>query len=254
LQKIVKIFILLAVCGGCTVMKKGADEKKSVPGHVAGLNFYEKVLMNNISNKSFYISRANIVFERAGNAISGFANIKFKFPDKYLVSIRSFGGFEIVRVFLSSDTLLINDRINRKLMYGEPAYLKKKFGIEPSMISVIFGDFYYNENAGIDAVDCDKGLNKSTFKIGKYNGLFTFDCEKKKVVATSLESAKIKSYLLFNYKDFDESGSIIYPTSISVEQEDEAIRILIEIKSIEYDWEGEIDFIPGIKYEKVELI
>jgi hypothetical protein len=139
-------------------------------------------------------------------------------------------------------------------MYGEPAYLKKKFGIDPSMLSVIFGDFYYNENAGIEVADCNKGLTKSSFKVGKYNGLYTFDCEKEKVISTSLESDKVLSYMLFNFKDFDESGSIIYPKRISVEQKEEGIKIFMEIKSIEYDWEGEIDFLPGVKYEKVELL
>lgn len=242
------------ICGGCAVIKRTTDLKTSEPARNAALGFYDKVMMHNITRKNFYISKASIVFERNGNALSGFASIKYKAPDKYLISIRTFGGFEVIRAFLSGDTLLVNDRINRKLLYGKPEYLKMKFGIDPSMLPVIFGDFYYKPISEAKGYDCKNGLTSSIFSLGKYNGLFTVDCDREKVITTSVESAKGRSYLLLNFNDFSESGDVIYPKSISVEQKDEQIKISIDIKNIEYSWEGEIEFIPGAKYEKVELI
>jgi len=235
-------------------MKRSTDIKTSDASRDKGMSFYERVMMHNISGSSFYISRANIVFERNGNILSGFANIKYKAPDKYLVSIRSIGGFEVVRAFISGDTLMVNDRINRKLMYGKPDYLNKMFGIDPSMLAVIFGDFYYDAGLSIDNVDCNNGLTKSNVNIGKYKGIYTLNCDKEKVITSLIESGKMDYSLMFNFSDFYESGNLIIPKSISVEQKEEAIKISIEIKSVEYPWAGDIEFIPGSNYEKVQLL
>ena len=39
------------------------------------------------------------------------ATIKYELPDKYLISIRSKAGIEAARIFITKDTVLINDRI-----------------------------------------------------------------------------------------------------------------------------------------------
>ena len=66
--------------------------------------------------------------------------LKFEYPDKYLISIKSRTGIEGARIYISEDTILFNDRINKKMYYGSSLYLKRKYGLTTNFLPLIFGD------------------------------------------------------------------------------------------------------------------
>ena len=59
-------------------------------------------------------------------------------PDKFLISIKSHTGIEVARIFLTGDSIMINDRINKKLYYGSTSYLKNKYGLTTAVFPVIW--------------------------------------------------------------------------------------------------------------------
>ncbi len=211
-------------------------------------------MLNNITNNGFFITKANISIEKEGVTINTVANIRFNAPQKYLISIRSFGGIEAARIFMTEDTLLINDRINKKLLYGKPDYLKRTYGIDPLIIPVIFGDFCSGSDKRFRSGDCLNGKARRTEFLSRYKAIYTIDCTKEKIVNTAVESEGKKDVYDLSFGDFMRSGGIVYPRNIILEKKIENIKISIEIREIEYPWKEEFDFIPGIRYEKVKLL
>ena len=57
-----------------------------------------------------------------------------------MITVRSRTGIEAGRAFITSDTLIIKDRFNKKLLVGKPETLAKKYGIDPSFLFTILGD------------------------------------------------------------------------------------------------------------------
>jgi len=254
LQIVVKILAFVFLATGCAVVKEDINKMISGRGSESNLSLEEKVMLNNITNNGFFITKASINIEKEGVTINTVANIKFNGPQKYLISIRSFGGIEAARIFMTDDTLLINDRINKKLLYGKPEYLKRAYGIDPIIIPVIFGDFCSNRDKYFKSGDCINGKAQRTEILDKYRAIYTIDCAKEKIVSTAIESDGRSDIYNLSFYDFTSSGGIIFPRNINLEKGVEDIKITIEIKEIEYPWKGEFDFIPGIRYEKVKLL
>ncbi len=254
MQIVIKILAFVFLATGCAVVKEDINKMISGRESESNLSLEEKVMLNNITNNGFFITKANISIEKEGVTINTVANIKFNAPQNYLISIRSFGGIEAARIFMTEDTLLINDRINKKLLYGKPEYLKRAYGIDPLIIPVIFGDFCSNRDKYFKSGDCLNGKTQRTEILNKYKAIYTIDCTKEKIVSTAIESDGKRDVYDMGFNDFTRSGGIIYPGKINLEKRVENIKITIEIKEIEYPWKGEFDFIPGIRYEKVKLL
>jgi hypothetical protein len=254
LQKIINILAFIFLTAGCAVIKKDINKMVARNETAGNLSFEEKVRLHNITNNGFFITRANISIDKEGVIINTIANIRYNAPQKYLISIRSFGGIEAARIMITEDTLLINDRINKRLLYGNPDYIRRNYGIDPVIIPVIFGDFYSRKNHSVNPDDCINGEKKRTEVISKFKYIYTFDCSREKLINTVIESDREKSVYILNYGEFARSGEIIYPKNIRLERIDDNIKINIEIKEIEYPWNENFEFIPGSKYEKIKLL
>ena len=101
----------------------------------------ERIENQNLTKRNFFIQKAEIEILSEEENQKLIASIKFIYPDQYLISLKSKTGIEAARIFITDDTVLINDRINRKLYFGKPAQLKNKYGISPAVLPVVLGDF-----------------------------------------------------------------------------------------------------------------
>ena len=78
-------------------------------------------------------------------------------PDKYLVSIKSNTGIEIARIYLTEDSVMLNDRLNKKLYYGSASDLKKKYGLTTAILPVIIGDYVNDGKSDEESQNCIDG-------------------------------------------------------------------------------------------------
>ena len=83
--------------------------------------------------------------------------MKYRLPGNYLVSIRNKTGMEAARVYVTHDTVLINDRIYRKLYIGSNEYLLKKYGIATNSLPLVFGDYLKGLSEVEILKDCSNG-------------------------------------------------------------------------------------------------
>ena len=90
---------LAIIAGGCSVARKTVNttivtttESKSI------LDITER---QNISSAGFFIQKAEVEYNNQYGSQKFLASIKFEYPDKYLISLKSRTGIEGVRIFIN---------------------------------------------------------------------------------------------------------------------------------------------------------
>ena len=211
----------------------------------------EKIIKLNITNNNFFISKAELEVSGIEGYEKLVCNIKYVYPDTYLISIRNRTGIEAARIFFRNDTVFVNDRINRKLYYGSNDQIMKKYGFNQSVLPLILGDYLTDEKESSGPEICTNGI---ILKKDKINGLlidYIVDCGISKVISTSVNEG---NPLNIRFLGFMSINDILIPENILIEKIKSREKISIKIDRIEYPWNGTIDFIPDARYEKLPLL
>lgn len=253
MRKVIIILFLIIFSLGCSVTKITGNRNSDISSKLSD-NIFESIKEQNITNSSFFIQKAEIQVISKSTTEKLIGSIRFKDPDKYLISLKSRTGIEIARIYISDDTILISDRINRKLYFGSSLYLLKKYSFKTTFLPLIFGDLVINKypETNIEKQTGDK-FNFDCLVNGiliKYN----IDNEKKKTIFTCLENSLNKNGINISYENFKKSGNILIPCKIEINNLLKNTLIKIKIVRAELKWNGNIEFIPGKGYELIELI
>ncbi len=235
----------------CAVFHKTPTETPAVKNVNSSTVLLELAKSQNISNENFFISKANVEITGNDGNEKLLCSIKYNVPGMYLISVRGRTGIEAARLFITGDSVLINDRINRKLYYGSSKKLIRKYGFNESIIPLILGDYLNGDLTEKNSEKCVNGLYK---KVNSFNGNsidYTIDCRILKVVsATTGYDNKVK----LKYSGFITRDKILVPGEIEIRDLGGMTKILIKIEKIEYPWDGKIEFIPGSKFERIPLL
>lgn len=249
MSKFTLIFTLLVTISGCSAVKK--EEKTQIlidADKVLALNELKKA---NLANNDFNIIKAEIEIINKGEKQKFIAGLKFKTPGTYLISLKSRTGIEGARIFITQDTILVNDRLNKKLYYGSPAFLKQKYGISTNILPVITGDYIEETDKGNIVIRCTKNRSLITEIIEKKEFNYTIDCKEQKVIETKINNETEGFILLFG--KFNDYNGKHFPQNIIIEDNNKENSININIEKIEFNLIESIEFIPGKGYEKIEL-
>jgi hypothetical protein len=245
---------MIISCVSCFVKKENSFSAYEVSGLPGKTIAYEDLIRQNISNESFFIEKAEIDFLGDGGIGKLIGSIKFEKPDKYLVSIKSRTGVEILRVFISRDTILANDRINRKLYFESTKYLYSKLGLKGSYIPVIFGDFISDKKGIREMASCIHGFATEYVSTGDMELRYKIQCNSNKVIEAVSNADSNNIEIKFHFDNFKKSGSYLTPFNIEIRNSDNKININFRIRKIVYRWTGSIEFIPGNRYELRRLL
>ena len=253
MRKITNIIILGLLVGGCSVFRNNERTISEITNKVIDGNILESTGNQNITNNGFFVQKAEIEVNSLAGNDKFIANIKFEKPDKYLISLRSRTGIEGARIFISGDSIQMNDRINKKLYLGTSSYLVKKYGFSQSFLPLIFGDIILEKRCKtgqekcVDerlTVDCQlKGIPLS----------YIIDCKRKKVMTVDQINGIDRDGLSIRFEKYFISGNIIIPRIIELNDINYGISLRIKILKVESPWNGNISFIPGKGYELIEL-
>ncbi len=243
--------MLIAITEACSVTKKigrvvSEDE-------IRNGNILEAVLENNISNQNFYLQKAVVTVTQNNVSAKFLASLKFRKPDTILLVLKSKLGMEAGRALLTHDTILINDRINKKLMTGDPQKLKSKYGIEPALLNIVLGDMIINDADKHDKLNCSGGISRNDFTVGSRRIEYTIDCRKGKISGAYIEGDLTSGNITMEFKDFLKSGNLIRPGLVIINDDLTSMKIEVEIEKVEADWNGKIEFVPGSGYKVVKL-
>lgn len=239
--------------GGCSVFRNNERTINEIPDKIVSDDILEGTDNQNITNNGFFIQKAEIEVNSKGGNDKFIANIKFEKPDKYLISLRSRTGIEGARIFISGDSVEMNDRINKKLYSGTSSFLVKKYGLSQSFLPLIFGDIILDKRCMTGREKCvdDKLTIDCQLKGIPLN--YIIDCKRKKVITVNQINGINKGGLSIVFDKYFSSGNVIIPRIIELSDINYGISLRIKILKVESPWNGNISFIPGKGYELIEL-
>lgn len=231
-------------------MKKETERNTYAEENIDHGKLKKKILSQNLSVSSFYISKAEIEISSEDGNQKFIASIKFLKPDKFLISLKSKTGIEAVRIYLDSDTILANDRINRNLYRGRADFVNNKYRIPVRLLPAIFGDLILSDTSGV-LNECNNGFSDYQFVSYGVKYSYIIDCNRGKVFKLRKVDDIPGESIGITYTKFVEINSKSVPSLIRIDFADYSIKIKID--KLEIPWEGNLEFIPGSKYELIDL-
>lgn len=254
MQKIILLLSVIFLAVSCSVSKRSGGKKAVTDKPGTTIDYAGVISKNNLSGNNFFIRKADISLTK-DNVTSKFtATIRYKKPFTLLVSVRSkIGGIEAARAYLTVDTLLINDRINRRLIAGDPEKLELVYGISSTMIFALLGDFIIDKKDENRALKCTNGLYSDSFALNEKRVDYRIDCNRRKVTEAYFEGGFTTGNISLSYSRFKNMNGITIPQLVGMSDDLSGLRISMEIGEIEVGWTGDLEFIPGRGYEVVYL-
>lgn len=250
MRKIILLYLVIALVSGCSGIKRTGKIGKGKEFNSAIA--LAEVADQNLSSGNFYIQKAEIDFDSDNAGFSFIATIKHVVPDQYLISLRMRTGIEVGRIYLDKDTILANDRINKILYYGKSSVLSARYGVPFDLIPVIFGDFVGEKEFAGEKTECLDGHLAVTSYLKGVRLLYNINCNSKKAVSLKQEGYSVASGEII-YDNFEKNSGKLSPSEITLNHKESGSTLHIKFEKVETPWNGELEFIPGNKYKRVEL-
>jgi len=244
----------LVCSSGCSALRKQKVSYGPVAIESEAENLSERILDQNLTSRNFYIERAEFKIKSDDGEKSGIGTVKFLYPDRFLISLKGNTGIEVARIFLTGDSVMINERMSKRFYYGSTTYLKAKYGITTSILPVILGDYVNDEKIDDNMINCVNGNFYINGIVKNVKVRYLIDCELGKSKVTLPEENLSGNGLEIRYGKFFNVNNINAPGIIEISDKHRNTTIEIRIEKISIPWEGTIDFIPGKQYEKIHLL
>lgn len=245
------ILLFLVISSGCT-------SRLFISGETRNSEIYSpeellsRTIKNNISLDSYLIGKGDILIQN-GNTKSKFLFTgKFERPDKFLFSLKSFTGIEGARIYLTKDTILVNDRVNKRILYGKPDNIERMTGIPYNFFNMVFGDLIIQDE--ITGINMERVNKQLVIKQKSKNVSIRSVVETRisKVSSASLADQVRREEILLKYSKFSKEMKH-FPEIIEIQDKSRNIYAKIRLKKIEMHWDGKIEFVPGQGYTKEEI-
>ena len=254
MRKVIFIFIVFILAAGCSVNRKQRRNSTPTGNSLNENQVIQNVVSQNLTGRSFFIQKAEFKISTDRGEKSGLGTIKFLMPDKFLIEIKSRAGIEVARIFLSGDSILVNDRFNKKLYYSSASFLKNKYGLTTSLLPVALGDFVNENKFDSLKIKCIDGKVNIEGGVKSVKINYLIDCKLGKSILTIPEDMINESVLQIRYSDFFRANEINTPGKIEISEANSKMTIEIVIRKIISPWEGTIEFVPGKQYQKIPLL
>jgi hypothetical protein len=213
----------------------------------------DRTIHRNLGNGGFFIHKGRVMTSGESGRISLFFTMKFVPPSNYLISLRSKTGIEAFRIYLTSDTVLVNDRLNKCVLYGNIRDFERISGIPAALLNVSYGDlFYVDPKLQPDEICLDNEIRLNEFFLGLMVKS-TIDCKNEKVKSVLVTTGVPDEFITIEYKKAREDYYGL-PRKVEVNDFRRKIRITLSLDKYTAPWIGDIEFIPGSGYVVKPLI
>lgn len=251
MSRVSLILALVLILTACATLKKSSTN--ITWGNGNAILYKNDIKERNLTNQDFNIQKAEIEINTEGERQKLLGSLKFKAPGTYLLTIKSKTGIEAIRVFMSEDTILVKDRIGKRLYYGSPSYISGKYGISASALPLLTGDYIDKKERMEEKVICEKGISKFEGNIESKKAIYVFDCKKGKIISSDFNFESETEGIKFSFGNFQNISEKVFPGTINIEDYIKETVIKIEIEKINFDPIDTIEFVPGSDYEKIML-
>jgi hypothetical protein len=246
LQKVIVILLILVVFSeGCSVLRKSEKANLKPVERSENSELAGSIGENNISAGNFFIRKAEITVTTSKGMDRFTASVRFRKPDSVLINVRSKIGIEVARALLTKDTVLLNDKVNKKLMAGNTRQLEKKYGVNPSVLFALFGDFIIGEKDQKRLIKCQNGFYRDSFIINDRKVDYTVDCKRRKITGAYFEGSLTTGNINLIYRNFKNMDGILVPREIDLTEDLSEITINVIIDNVEIGWREKLSSFPA---------
>lgn len=246
------IIISALILGACSTAKRVVNIE-NISRRDLSLPLENRICALNMTAGNFNINKAEIEIDNNGKKQKLLATLKYRLNGNYLISVRNRTGIEAARIYITKDTVLINDRIYKKLYRGSKEYLLKKYGLSTNAIPLLFGDYIINLREKETVKDCKDGISEIQGYLENKEIWYYVDCNKDKVTGVSISDKTGAAGINMKFSNFLNYGNKMYPEKIVAEDARENTKISIKINSVDYNADEDIELIPGRNYEEIIL-
>lgn len=242
----------VVLSSGCTVSKRANNTGNEYP-QVSTEEILQVTENQNITSSSFFIEKGKITSIGDDGRIKLLFTMKYTQPGNFLISLKGLVGVEAFRIFLTKDTVLINDRIKQQTLYGKPRDFEKLSGLPAELLKLCIGDFFKSNNN----YESDEYCKNNSLKVKDYfQGLIinsSIDCKLGKTRWVTLGSGLPNESLKVSYSKFSD-GVYKVPKRIEVNDLMKNVKIVIKIDKYTVPWTDKIEFIQGRGYKLKKLL
>jgi hypothetical protein len=154
---------------------------------------------------------------------------------------------------MTEDTVLINDRMNRKLYYGSGNDITEKFGYSFKLLPVLFGAFVLNYDKINEIRNCEEEVYIINSKFENYNLKYSISCRSDRLTSLVISDESDTKPVIISYYEIKKYGFVYYYSKVLINDLRGFNSLKIMIKKIEAPYEGFIEFVPGRNYERVRI-
>jgi hypothetical protein len=241
----------MALFAGCSPGKLSSGNKDTDLKRNAH-QIVDQLIKNNINGTDYNVIKGSVSVRRSNKAVKYIFSLRHKAPDTYLLSIKNSLGIEGGRIFITHDTLLINDRISRKVLYGKPVMIEKLTGIPVFFKELIFGDVVLRSELKEEQIEI---VNSKVFvnqMIDGFIGISQINANLDKITNARWSNGTGINEIQISYSNFEKEGKH-FPRKIQIMSVKESSDLIIRVDRIDFGLIDSIKFIPGENYTYEEI-
>lgn len=212
MQRVVAILFFLISIMGCSSSRKSHLSPTFINNN--RINTINDLTQSNLTQNNFDIQKIDIQFKNREIEETFIANLKFREPDEYLISLRTKIGIEIARVNIKNDSIFIIDKINKILYKGSNSYLESYYGLSNGLMPLLIGDVLISDEENNSNFQC---VNNPVYK-SYYNSYiinYNINCETARPNGIDLKDSYNRT-TIFNYTFKSNSDKKLVPDQIKV--------------------------------------
>ncbi|MDX2414104.1 MAG: DUF4292 domain-containing protein [Bacteroidales bacterium] len=223
------LFAFLLLFSACSALRKNVRSGISTIDTSDIKNVLPAIRKNNISRKSFKISRFKAeIIDSSGDRRSVPGFLKYSKNGDVLISLRSMAGIEVARGLIDADSIKIYDRINKILYVQSNRKFGQRYGLNKDLIGLIWGDL----PAAIIEISVPEEEDLR-YIAKEEDRVYNYSVDKQNLKVSGIESWRGEKKLLgIEYNDFKVNENCIYPSEISIDLSEAGYLIDLSIKGI----------------------
>lgn len=216
------LFILLVLLSSCKT-------KKLLTQSETGVDFKLKEQVQKIQQaepvfNTANVSKMSVAVEVSGRKFNTQASCKLRTDSAIHISIQPFLGFELFKVEINRDSMLVFDKVNKKLYPVPFAYFSQKFGLQVGFndVQAMLSNRFFTVGSNIPNLAACKQIEEDGFT--NIIAFFANEMTQKtylnasnRIEKVALKTTKSEYNMLVSYGQFVNFETQIFPQTINID-------------------------------------
>ncbi|OIP81433.1 MAG: hypothetical protein AUK44_10035 [Porphyromonadaceae bacterium CG2_30_38_12] len=208
------------------------------------------------------VSKMSVAVEVGGRKFNTSASCKIRADSAIHVSIQPFMGFEMFKVEINKDSLLVYDKINKRLYPVPFAYFKTKFGLTvgfSDLQAILSNRFFTVGTTQPDFLNCKKAESVDNLNVIEYKTTEMLQQilsnSTDRIERQELKAVNSDYQMRVAYSNFIQIDKLVFPQVINIEATNTKQNVKFDFKISKAVFDNELSFtkIDPSKYTVADI-